>query len=484
MPQARLYVNPRRQGLSINLNTFDPRAIQWQYDFLYHLHNIADYSQGVHEYLLSGSVGSAKSEGAAHASILHCLKYSDARFLLGRQAMPRLKQTMLKKILDHLKGSSLKEGVHYFYNKTSGVITFYNGAEMIPISWHDKDYEKFRSYEFSAAWIEELTENDSEMTKSMHTEMIARIGRINPSNSNVKETFVIYSTNPDSPDHYAYEYFFTGGKRVGNYLSNNPLRHVFFSLTTQNVFLPKWYEASLRERYDNKMILRLLEGQWIYINTDLIYYEYDPEAHFTLHDTSINYTLPIIISFDFNISKNKPMSSICLQYDGHKIIAVDEVAIDGARTQDAIEEWAGRGYFEHKFNPPIIIHGDATGRRGDSRGRNSDYDILDKYLANYTRKDGEKLNYEIDVPSVNPPIRERHNKVNGQLKSSTGKIRVKIDRRCKNLNTGLLSGKLKEGSNYVEDQTAKGQDIAVAFGYGVCSILENIRSDLKPITLR
>lgn len=469
--------------MSVNLNTFNPKSIKWQHNFLNHLYNIADYSLGVHEYLLSGSVGSAKSEAAAHAAVLHCLKYSDARFLLGRQAMPRLKQTVTKKILDHLKGSQLKEGKHYFYNKTSGVISFFNGAEMVPISWHDKDFEKFRSYEFSAGWIEEATENDSEMSKGFHIEMIARIGRINSTNSNVKENFVIYTTNPDDPDHYFYDYFFTGGKRVGDYLSNNPLRHVFFSLTEQNIFLPKWYLSSLRDRYDSKMILRLLEGQWIYINTDVIYYEYEPDNHFTLVNTKVNFTLPLILSFDFNISKNKPMSSVLMQHDGNKFIVIDEVAIEGARTQDAIEEWAGRGYFEQKFNPPIIIHGDATGRRGDSRGRNSDYEILDKYLSNYTRKDGEKLNFEIDVPSINPPIRERHNKVNGQLKSSTGKIRVKIDQRCKTLHKGLLGGKLKEGSNYVEDQTSQGMDMAVAFGYGVCSVLEN-NGSIDPITLR
>ena len=183
---------------SVNLENFNPKAIQWQFDLIRHIRKDADYSLGVHEYLLSGSVGSAKSEVCAHLAITHCLLYSDAEFLLGRQAMPRLKDTVIKKILDHLKGSSLKEGKHYKHNKTTGEIDFSpcGGGRMITLSWADKDYEKFRSYEFSAGWIEELTENDSDMSKGFHTEMIARIGRINAQNSNVRENFVLYSTNP------------------------------------------------------------------------------------------------------------------------------------------------------------------------------------------------------------------------------------------------------------------------------------------------
>jgi hypothetical protein len=381
-----------------------------------------------------------------------------------------------------LRGSELKEGRHWTYNKTSGVITFAWGAEIIPISWHDKDYEKFRSYEFSAGWIEELTENDSEETKAMHVEMIARIGRLNSTNSDVKENFVIYSTNPSDPDHYAYDYFFTGGKRVGNYLSNNPLRHVFFSLTEQNIFLPKWYISSLRDRYDSKMIKRLLEGQWIYINTDVIYYEYDPALHYVLENSKIDPSLPIYLSFDFNIAKNKPMSSVLFQYDGNLFRFIDEVVVEGARTEDAISEWAGRNYFEDKFNPPIIITGDATGTRGDSRGASSDYDIIEKFLANYERRDGEKLQYTIDLPNINPPIRERHNKVNGQLKAASGKVSVKLDKRCKTLHKGFLGAKLKEGSRYIEDQTTQGQDVTTAAGYGICTALEN-NASLEAITL-
>ncbi len=470
--------------MGVNLSTFNPSAIKWQHNLIYHIRKIADYSLGVHEYLLSGSVGSAKSEACAHLAITHCLMYSDAEFLLGRQAMPRLKQTVIKKILDHLKNSPLKDGVHFYHNKTSGVIDFSpsGGGRMVPISWHDKDYEKFRSYEFSAGWIEELTENDSAEAKGFHTEMIARIGRVNSTNSNVKENFVLYSTNPSDPDHYAYDYFFTNGKRVNDYLSNHELRHVFFSLTEQNIFLPKWYISSLRERYDSKMIKRLLEGQWLYINTDVIYYEYNPDDHYVLEETKIDPSLPLIMAFDFNISKGKPMSSLIMQHDGKQFIIIDEVAIEGARTQDSMEEWAGRGIFENKFNPPIIVHGDSTGARGDSRGKNSDYSIIEKFLANYERRDGEKLDYDIDVPTINPPIRERHNKVNGQLRSSTGKISIKIDRRCNTAHKGLLGGKLKEASKYVEDQTSQGMDMVVALGYGICSALDNNRN-IDPIVL-
>jgi len=405
--------------------------------------------------------------------------YSDAKVLLGRNAMPRLKDTILQKILDHMKGVLIK-GVHYTHNKQSGKIEFWNGAEMYCISWHDKDYQKFRSYEFSAGFIEELTENSSEECKEFHTEMIGRIGRIAPENSNVKENFVMYATNPDDPSHWGHDYFIKGAKQSKDhvFLYHKGMRHVVYSLTIHNTFLPKSYIPRLMGIYDAKMIKRLLKGIWLYIKTDVIYYEYDSEKHFRLRNTKPHTKLPLRFGFDFNIGVGKPMSSVVAQFHPKtkKFIFIDEVVVEGSRTLDQMDEYAGKGYFDFPHNPKIIIHGDATGRHNDTRSIDSDYDIIEKYLSNYRRKDGHRLEFEIDVPTINPPIKTRHNILNGQLCDAKNRIHVQIDKRCTTLDEGLQKTKLKEKGNYIEDDSAlcPYQHITTAAGYLVYACIEDV----------
>lgn len=477
--------NVKVSGSTPNLTTINPNDIEWQMVCIDLLRGGLDYNKGVHEILLSGSIGSAKSLLMAHVAITHCLMYSDAKVLIGRSSMPRLKDTILQKILDHMKGV-LKQGVHYEHNKQSGKITFWNGAEMYCISWADKDYEKFRSYEFSIGIIEELTENNSEQCKGFHTEMIGRIGRINPYNSNVKENFVMYATNPSDPSHWAYDYFIKGAKKSNNYdyLYHKGMRHVIYSLTIHNKFLPPTYISRLMETYDSKMIQRLLQGLWIYIKTDVIYYEYDSQKHFRLRNTKPHTKLPLRFSFDFNIGVGKPMSSCLLQYNANnkKIVFIDEVVVEGSRTQDQLEEWAAKGYFDLPHNPQIIIHGDATGRHNDTRSIDSDYDIIEKFLQKYVRKDGGKLEYEIQVAQSNPPIRTRHNIMNGQLCDANKTVHVQIDRRCVTLDEGFSKTKLKENGKFIEDDSAECpyQHITTAASYAVYACVEEIEfEDIK-----
>ena len=62
----------------------------------------------------------------------------------------------------------------------------------------------------------------------------------------------------------------------------------------------------------------MLYGEWLYIGTDVIYYQYDRDKHFILENTKYDYTKAIHLTFDFNIAKGKPMSSASFQYDKNK----------------------------------------------------------------------------------------------------------------------------------------------------------------------
>ena len=172
-----------------------------------------DYSQGTLEILLSGSVGSAKSLLAAHAALRHCLMYRGARLMLGRLALPDLKDTIFKKICEHLEnteivgGQVLQENKHYWIRQDTAQIKFFNGSEIISRSWNDNKFLKLRSLELSAAIFEELTENE-EKHMPAYRETTMRVGRL----PHIKENWIISCTNPADPGHWVYDRFIARGQ--------------------------------------------------------------------------------------------------------------------------------------------------------------------------------------------------------------------------------------------------------------------------------
>ena len=439
-----------------SLTEFDPTIIPYQYQVIEDIRKNFDYSNGKHEILLSGSVGSAKSILMAHIAVTHCLLYSGARVCLGRKALPDLKDTIFTKIIEHLDDERIKEGRDYTVNWTRASIKFSNGSEIISRSWADKKFKKFRSLELSALVIEELTENDSEY-KQFYIEASARVGRL----QHVPESFIIAATNPDSPSHWAYEYFIN---------SDNPFRHVYYSVTTDNPFLPSWYIEQLKQQYDPKEAQRMIYGKWVSLISDVIYHQYDREGdtHFKKNiDWQVVPGVPIHICYDFNIGVGKPLSCCLFQYINGTFHFFDEIVIEGQRTQDSLEEMAARGLLDYPCT--YIIHGDATGRHRDTRSRKSDYEIIENWLRNYHGKHG-LIRMQIDVPRANPPVRERHNKVNSVMRNEAGEVRLQIYKRCKVLDKGFRLTHLKKGGQYIESEDYY-QHITTAAGYGILSVL-------------
>src|SRR5690606_37771216 len=137
----------------------------------------ADYSLGVHEFLLTGAVGSAKTTLLAHIAVRHCLEYSGAVCLIGRKVLKDLRETLYLKIKQHLENDRhLANGVHYRCVDGTCSLSSANRSRIIGYSWHDQNFEKFRSIDLSLAIIEELTEND-DTYRQAYTEIKMRLGR-------------------------------------------------------------------------------------------------------------------------------------------------------------------------------------------------------------------------------------------------------------------------------------------------------------------
>lgn len=408
-----------------------------------------DYSKNYPEILLSGSIGSSKSTIAAHLAVTHCLFYPGARVAICRRALPDIKRTIFLKCLEQL--GDLQEGKDYVSNTTRGGIAFANGSEIISISWADKRYMKARSIDLSAAIIEELVENEGDDIQG-YREVKMRIGRI----PKVKEKWIISCTNPGSPSSEWYKYFFTSGKDT---------RLVLYSLTTDNPFLPPTYIEQLKQDLDPKMAERMLYGKWIEIEDEVVYYAYQRERNYRDYAYTVNPNLPVYFSYDFNIGVGKPMSCVFFQIVNDEFHFFDEVVIEGARTENTLEEAANRGLFD--LGRIYYCNGDAAGKHRDTRSNQSDYDIIDAFMRRYKRKDGMTLRYERKIPSANPPIRDRHNIVNAYCLNTHKQTRLFVYKNCKTLDEGFRLVKLRKGSQYVEDDTKYYQHITTAAGYGI-----------------
>jgi PBSX family phage terminase large subunit len=433
---------------------FNPFHIKYQAQVIHDIDMAFDYKLGTHEILLSGSVGSAKSILAAHCGIKHCLRYSGARLVIARRALPDIKKTIFQTILEHLQCDELKEGKDYRVRETNAEIIFRNGSMIQPLYWSDKKFKRARSLQLSAAIIEELTENE-ESDRQAFFELKARIGRL----PHIPEQFLIACTNPDSPRHWAYKYFIEPEKQGRQF----PTRHVYYSRTEDNPFLASSYIEQLKTDYDPKEARRMLYGEWVEVDEERIYSAYQSENNFRPTEYKIIKGHPITICFDFNIGEGKPMSSVAYQYDingDQSFHLFDECIVHGARTADIMDEWNAKGIFSQGCK--IIVHGDATGAARTTKSIHSDYDIIKKFLEN-----SPGVIFEMQVPRENPPVRLRHNKVNGYCLNELGKHRLFVYEKCKVTDEGMRLTALKKGGSYIEDDSKAYQHVTTALGYGV-----------------
>jgi hypothetical protein len=456
------YYWKRRDSISTNsgvtIDTFKP-VIPWQKKCLFDIRRKYDYSLGKHEVLLSGSVGSAKSIFLAHLAISHCLMFSKACVGLFRMSFPDLRDTIFKEIVDHLVCDGLVEGRDYWINNTRCQIHFRNGSSIISRSFTDGKYTKVRSLKLSMAIFEEMTEFRGKHEQAIK-EVRNRLGRI-PEVCKY-ECLLIGATNPDDPSHHLYEYYIEGAEK-------HETRHVYYSLTFDNPFLPKSYIVGIIRDLDEKQVLRMIFGRWLELRSEVIYYQFG-DHNVVKKAYEVDMGLPIHISWDFNIGNGKPLSCAVFQVkdcgDYFTFHFFNEVVVEGMRTLDSCEALADKGILDN-FSHEIIVHGDAAGSHNDTRSKKTDYDIIMGYLQNYERKDQKKLIVSKKIPLANPPIRTRHNKVNGVCKNALGEIMLFIYQGCKVLIKGMKLTKLKDKAGLIEDDSNDYQHITTALGYGI-----------------
>lgn len=181
---------------------------------------------------------------------------------------------------------------------------------------------------------------------------------------------------------------------------------------------PDYYER-LESSYDPRFYRQEALGEYLNSRADRVYHCFNPALHVVRH--SYDSRKPLLWALDFNVA---PMSSVLLQLQDGRMAVVDEIVLERATTEEACMEFENR-YKGHMA--PLEIFGDASGRNMHTTGTN-DYTMLQSYLYRAGFR-----NVKLRVPSKNPPVLNRVQKVNALLTNALGEVQLEVDPRCKEL---------------------------------------------------
>jgi hypothetical protein len=181
---------------------------------------------------------------------------------------------------------------------------------------------------------------------------------------------------------------------------------------------PDYYER-LESSYDPKFYQQEALGEYLNSRADRVYHCFNAPVHLVRQAYDPRKTL--LWALDFNVA---PMSSVLVQEHEGRLVVIDEIVLNRATTEEAGLEFENR-YKNHGAG--LEIFGDASGRNMHTTGT-TDYTMLQAllYRAGFRR-------VKLRVPSSNPPVLSRVQKVNALLTNALGEVRLEVDPRCKEL---------------------------------------------------
>jgi hypothetical protein len=214
---------------------------------------------------------------------------------------------------------------------------------------------------------------------------------------------------------------------------------------------PDYYKR-LETSYDPRFYQQEVLGEYLNIRADRVYHCFNPSVHVVKHSYDPNKLL--MWALDFNVS---PMSSVLVQISKGALVAIDEIVLERATTEEACQEFATR-YGRHRGG--LEIFGDASGRNMHTTGM-TDYATVQRFLA---RSGFSKV--KMSVPSSNPPVANRVQRVNALLTNALGEVRMEVDPRCKELIKDLEEVLYKPNSAVLDKtRDPKRTHASDAFGY-------------------
>lgn len=349
-------------------------------------------SRAVHP-CITGGLGSGKSE----AGILRCiyLAFSAKESIKIAYYMPSY-DLLKERVIPGFISKFDELGIKYKFNKSDFKITIYanTGIEIIFRSYSNPN--RIISYEVAHSIVDELDTLEIDKASEIFRKITERNRATTIDNYN---SIACVSTPDGGFNGFIYDFF------VRNASSE---KHLIKAKTADNPYLPPGYIENLRAIYDEKLLKLYLEGEFVNLNNNQVYYFYNQIKHYS--DLNINDFSEVHIGIDFNIGG---CVAIVMGLKGDVGYVIDEfVSFD---TKEFINNLS-------RFKN-ATIYPDASGKHRNTNASLSDIELI------------KDAGFRVSVSNSNPPIRDRINTINNLFSKNRLFINSKI---CKKLNEALL----------------------------------------------
>jgi len=179
---------------------------------------------------------------------------------------------------------------------------------------------------------------------------------------------------------------------------------------------PAYYER-LETSYDPRFYKQEVLGEYLNSKADRVYHCFNAAVHLVRQAYDSRKTL--FWALDFNVA---PMSSVLVQEHKGRLVAIDEIVLERATTEEAGQEFENR-YKGHGAG--LEIFGDASGRNMHTTGT-TDYSMLQAFLYRAGFR-----HVKVNVPPKNPPVLSRVQIVIALLTRALGEVSREVDPRWK-----------------------------------------------------
>lgn len=346
--------------------------------------------------ILPGGAGSGKSIFCADKIINRTLCEPGHKFLCLRKVGDTVEESIFAELSAAIE---TRQATHEFkVNKTKHSFLHMPTGNQILCKGLD-DPAKIKSIKgITGMWLEEATEFEENDFDQLNIRIRGE-----------KQNYIQYilSFNPIDENHWLKKRFID---------KKDPDSTVLVTTYKDNAFLT---EADIQQ------LLRLAERNQLYfdvyvlakwgvvVKSDKFMYAFSNEKH-TIDSYEPNPHLPIIISFDFNVS---PMTCLIAQDLGEKLVIFDEMELNNGSTEE-LSEMVKAKYHRWMYNMDIC--GDATGRNREkaTRGNINQYLVIKEVL--------DLPESAIKVPSKNMELKDSRVLCNAILQHAD----VKITKNC------------------------------------------------------
>jgi hypothetical protein len=195
--------------------------------------------------------------------------------------------------------------------------------------------------------------------------------------------------------------------------------------THDNFYLPSDFISNLYEQFDSRLVKQYVEGDFVNIESDLVYYCFTREKTvLPVKEIPAVQSGRVILSFDFNVN---PMCAIEIVIEGRKRFQTAEYKISNSNTRELCELIIEKlmAKYDDLSAMSFVLTGDASGNARRSTGESSDYEIIKRSF------DKAGITSYLFVRGTNPPVRERVNFVNALMEKGQFFVSEKCEHSIK-----------------------------------------------------